>query len=246
MRTGVVTLYRGVRVFMRKCIEDAKSLFSFFFGGKEAKVGGTHLFQKGMFPPLHEKRERESRESGQSDISLQEVLYSPNSFSPKVTSTRTTTKRKWKRKEGQGGDGEGVREEEDNISSAVDDALKMESRRGIEGRDETFVSKLEESSRIKEKFPGRVPIIVNPHKKTDPHIDKKKYLSPTDISVSQFQYVIRNRLSLPSQTAFFLFLDDNTIPAPSSTILQVYQSNCSRDGFLYLTYTLENAFGLEG
>lgn len=154
---------------------------------------------------------REERLSGQSDASLQEIVYTPTPSSPADKKGYQPL--------------QGIR---------------------VSKEEEERLSRLSESTRIREKFPGRIPIVVNPHKKTDPPIDKKKYLAPSDITVSQFQYVIRKRLLLSPDTAFFLFLEDRSIPTPASTMREVYDWNRSGDGFLYLTYTLENAFGLGG
>ncbi|CAH1446360.1 unnamed protein product [Lactuca virosa] len=51
-----------------------------------------------------------------------------------------------------------------------------------------------ESSRIREKYPDRVPdkeVIVEKAEKSDiPDIDKKKYLVPADLTMGQFLYVV--------------------------------------------------------
>ena len=100
-----------------------------------------------------------------------------------------------------------------------------------------------EAKRILEKYPDRVPIIVEKNPNSDvPDIDKKKYLVPHDLSVGQWQYVIRKRLKLKSEEALFLFVNKNLVPA-SSLIGQIYNENKNEDLFLYFTYSGENAFG---
>ncbi|CAH1445788.1 unnamed protein product [Lactuca virosa] len=48
-----------------------------------------------------------------------------------------------------------------------------------------------ESSRIREKYPDRVPVIVDKAEKSDiPDIDKKKYLFPVDLTIGKFVYVV--------------------------------------------------------
>jgi GABA(A) receptor-associated protein len=68
----------------------------------------------------------------------------------------------------------------------------------------TFEARLDEARRIKEKFPGRVPIIVERAAKSSsdlPVIDKNKFLVPGDLTVSQFVFVVRKRLALsPEQS----------------------------------------------
>ncbi len=110
----------------------------------------------------------------------------------------------------------------------------------------TLKDRLEESSRIMNKYPDRIPIIcekMNNSKNKDlPTIDKSKYLVPKDLTLSQFLYVIRNRMKLPSEKAIFLFIG-GTIPASSELILNIYSRYKDSDGFLYITYSGENVFG---
>jgi GABA(A) receptor-associated protein len=54
-----------------------------------------------------------------------------------------------------------------------------------------------EASRIREKYPDRIPCIVEKAEKSDiAAIDKKKFLVPHDLTVGQFVYVIRKRIKL--------------------------------------------------
>ena len=71
-----------------------------------------------------------------------------------------------------------------------------------------FEARLDEAQRIKSKFPGRVPIIVERANKSDlPVIDKNKFLVPGDLTVSQFVFVVRKRLALsPEQSLCVLAL----------------------------------------
>lgn len=108
-----------------------------------------------------------------------------------------------------------------------------------------FEARLEESRRIREKFPGRVPMIVERGQRSSlsvPPIDKQKFLVPGDLSVSQFIYVIRKRLNLPSEQAIFLFIG-NTLPTTGMLIRELHASYADADGFLYATYCGENVFG---
>merc|ERR1711943_110299 len=54
-----------------------------------------------------------------------------------------------------------------------------------------------EAARMSEKYPDRIPVIVEKAAGGDlPDIDKKKYLVPTDLTVGQFVHVIRKRIKL--------------------------------------------------
>jgi GABA(A) receptor-associated protein len=107
-----------------------------------------------------------------------------------------------------------------------------------------FEARAEEARRIRDKFPGRVPVIVERGQRSlsVPRIDKQKFLVPGDLNVSQFIYVIRKRLNLPSEQALFLFVG-NTLPTTGMLIRELHASYGDADGFLYVTYCGENVFG---
>ena len=110
----------------------------------------------------------------------------------------------------------------------------------------SFKERLEESTRIIVKYPDRIPIICEKSmvkKNTNiPDIDKSKYLVPMDLTISQFLYVIRKRIKLPSEKAIFLFVG-GTIPPSSASMTEIYLHHRDADGFLYITYSGENVFG---
>lgn len=108
----------------------------------------------------------------------------------------------------------------------------------------TFEVRSEESSRIMSKYSDKLPVICEKSKNSSdiPNIDKIKYLVPMDLTVSQFLYVIRNRMKLSAEKAIFLFVG-GTIPTNSALISQIYSQYKDPDGFLYLTYSGENVFG---
>ncbi|XP_014517663.1 autophagy-related protein 8A [Vigna radiata var. radiata] len=100
-----------------------------------------------------------------------------------------------------------------------------------------------EASRIREKYPDRIPVIVEKAERTDiPDIDKKKYLVPADLTVGQFVYVVRKRIKLGAEKAIFVFIND-TLPSTAALMSAIYEENKDQDGFLYMTYSGENTFG---
>jgi len=102
---------------------------------------------------------------------------------------------------------------------------------------------LKESDRIRKKYPDRYPIIITKSKTSSlVNLTKSKYLVPGDITVGQFQYVIRNRINLRADQALFLFCN-NKLPNISDTISNVYENLKSPDGMLYMIYTEESVFG---
>ncbi|KAI3753962.1 hypothetical protein L2E82_26028 [Cichorium intybus] len=101
-----------------------------------------------------------------------------------------------------------------------------------------------EAARIREKYPDRIPVIVEKADRTDiPDIDKKKYLVPADLTVGQFVYVVRKRIKLSAEKAIFIFVK-NILPPTAAMMSAIYEENKDEDGFLYMTYSGENTFGL--
>jgi len=61
-------------------------------------------------------------------------------------------------------------------------------------------------------------------------------------TVGQFVYVIRKRISIPSDQAIFIFVN-NTLPPTAALMSTVYEQNRDEDGFMYFMYSGENTFG---
>lgn len=102
-----------------------------------------------------------------------------------------------------------------------------------------------ESSKVRQKFPGRIPVIVEKarNNRTDiPDIDKCRFLVPADLSFGQFLFVIRKRMMLSPDKAIFLFVNNVLIPS-SELMSSVYYKHCDVDGFLYVVYSGESTFG---
>lgn len=110
----------------------------------------------------------------------------------------------------------------------------------------TFEQRSTESKKILDKYPERIPVIVERSKACSdeiPHIDKKKFLVPNDLTVGQFMYIVRKRIKVPATKAIFLFTENTVLPPTASTISQVYKMNKNADNFLYFTYHSETTFG---
>lgn len=99
--------------------------------------------------------------------------------------------------------------------------------------------------RVVRQKPEHLPIIVEPGGTDGPMLDKRKFLVPRDLTGGQLLYVIRRRLSgMRAEQALFLFVQgsDRLVPC-HACMSQIYQTHRSEDGFLYLRYAFENAFG---
>jgi GABA(A) receptor-associated protein len=109
--------------------------------------------------------------------------------------------------------------------------------------DNTLENRKTESDKIIIKYKDRVPIIAELYNLGgDITLDKSKYLVPYDLTVSQFLYVIRKRIKLPSEQALFVFFN-KSLPHSSDTLGNVYSKYRDDDGFLYAMLSLESTFG---
>jgi len=108
----------------------------------------------------------------------------------------------------------------------------------------SFEKRLNEATRIIDKYPNRIPIIVerDNNEKEIQLINKNKYLVPISLTVGQFVYVIRKRLVLPPEKAIFLFIN-NVLPPTASLLGTIYDEYKDKDHFLYIKYSGENTFG---
>lgn len=97
-------------------------------------------------------------------------------------------------------------------------------------------------ARVADRRPKYVPVILEPGTRQTRACDKEKFLVPNDLSVAQFAYVVRKRLKMDSAEALFLLVERRMASA-TTTFASLYASNACEDGFLYVTYTFENAFG---
>ena len=104
----------------------------------------------------------------------------------------------------------------------------------------------EESLKIRKKYPDKIPVIIEMDKSfySRFNIKKYKFLIPDDLIYLQFIHYLKNYTNIDKNEALFLFLSNGILP-PSSLILRdIYNRYKNEDGFLYMTITLENTFGI--
>ena len=110
-------------------------------------------------------------------------------------------------------------------------------------QDHPFEKRAAEAARIREKYPDRIPVICEKEPRSDiAPVDKRKYLIPIDLTVGQFVYVIRKRISIPPEKAIFIFVN-NPLPPTAALMSTVYEQHKDEDGFMYMMYSGENTFG---
>ena len=105
----------------------------------------------------------------------------------------------------------------------------------------TLEQRLHEATRIRNKYPDRIPCIIESHNE-ELKLDKIKYLIPNDLTIGQVVYIIRKRINLSPEKALFIFVND-VVPPSSALISQVYAEHKDVSNFLFFTISLENTFG---
>ena len=99
--------------------------------------------------------------------------------------------------------------------------------------------------KLKEKYPGRVPIFVmkSKHDKILPNINSNKFIVPEDITVSDFMQVVRKRIEVGHETSMFLFVNEKVMPRTSDPIGKLYSEYKNKEDVLEIYYCGENTFG---
>lgn len=106
-----------------------------------------------------------------------------------------------------------------------------------------FDKTLEETTKIRKKYPERVPVYVKKAIGCQfSDIDKHKFLVPNDLTIGSFVTVIRKRIKLAPEKAIFIFVN-NVLPPLTSLMLNIYEEMKDKDGFLYIYYNGESVFG---
>jgi GABA(A) receptor-associated protein len=107
----------------------------------------------------------------------------------------------------------------------------------------SFSKRLEEANRILNKYPNKIPIIVQEGNNYSlPKLEKIKYLVPNDITMGQFMFVIRKRLKLRPEMSLILFVNNKLIPN-QQLLSDVYPKEKDVDNFLYMSICQESTFG---
>jgi GABA(A) receptor-associated protein len=112
---------------------------------------------------------------------------------------------------------------------------------------ESLDERRRQSGRLRSKFSDRVPVIANPGNERTlasfgTETPKIKYLVPNDLSFGEFMYIIRKRIKVDAKEALVGFVN-GLLPPNGKLMSELYSESSSEDGFLYITYSLENTFG---
>jgi len=100
------------------------------------------------------------------------------------------------------------------------------------------------ANRIRQVYPDRIAIIVNRLTDDTPAISKFKYLVSMHLSFDNFANSIREYIgSINSQQALFFFVNGTTLISNDTLLSTIYDKYKADDGFLYITYAVENTYG---
>ena len=93
----------------------------------------------------------------------------------------------------------------------------------------------EESNKIINKYPDRIPIIVEKHKSCNYDISKTKFLSPKNLTLGQFVYIIRKNIKLSPEKAIFVTIN-GLLPPTSALMSDLYDLIKMKMIFIYYLF----------
>jgi hypothetical protein len=102
-----------------------------------------------------------------------------------------------------------------------------------------------EAKKAREKFPNSVPIVFekDPKSKIE-SFPKSRYLIDKNLTINQFQVLLREKLKLEPTSAFFLLVNGKILIQGETTLQNVYEKYQDKDdNFLYILYSTEQIWG---
>ena len=95
-------------------------------------------------------------------------------------------------------------------------------------------------SRLREKFPNRIPIIFVCQDGIT--LERNRYLVNEDHTLGEIMCILRKHIEVKPYEALFALVNNTLVPT-SATMRSIYTEHANPDDMLYIHITKENTFG---
>ncbi len=99
------------------------------------------------------------------------------------------------------------------------------------------------SSAIMKKHPGKYPIILVKGSNACINLTRRKFLVPETLTMSDFMCSVGILCGKESKEALYFLFGGRILATPHDMMENIYKKYKHPDGFLYVTYMVENSFG---
>jgi GABA(A) receptor-associated protein len=106
----------------------------------------------------------------------------------------------------------------------------------------TFEERTNESKTIQNKYPDKIPVIINECSEELRERVKRKMLLQMDMTVSQYLHTLRTKFNIKPEESVLIFVN-GIMPTSTTLMSYLYDKYKDKDGFLYITILKENVFG---